>query len=106
MKVIGINSSARKDGNTAILINTVLEELHKHGIETELIQLANQVIEPCRACWACAAHGNCVHKKDAFQEIFEKMKAADGILLGSPVYLANISSNKYVGIIRKSSCNM
>lgn len=93
MKVIGINSSARKDGNTAILINVIFEELHKYGIETELIQLANQVIEPCRACWACAGHENCVHKKDAFQEIFEKMKEADGILLGSPVYLANISSN-------------
>ncbi|MDO4293779.1 MAG: flavodoxin family protein [Eubacteriales bacterium] len=93
MKVIGLNSSARKDGNTALLINTVFEELNKEGIETELIQLAGQVIEPCKACWACGGKGNCVHRRDAFREIFEKMKEADGILLGSPVYSANVSAN-------------
>lgn len=93
MKVIGLSSSARKDGNTALLINTVFEELHKEGIETEMIQLAGQVIEPCKACWACGGKGNCVHRKDTFREIFEKMKEADGILLGSPVYSANVSAN-------------
>lgn len=93
MKVLAINSSARKDGNTALLLGRVLEELHKEGIETELIQLAGQVIEPCKACWACGGQGNCVHRKDSFREIFEKMKEADGILLGSPVYSANISAN-------------
>ena len=93
MKVLAINSSARKDGNTAILINTVLEELNKAGIETEMIQLAGNVIEPCKACWACGGQGNCVHRKDSFREGFEKMKEADGILLGSPVYSANVSAN-------------
>lgn len=93
MKVLGINSSARKGGNTAILINTAFEELNKEGIETELIEFAGQVIEPCKACWACGGQKNCVHKKDRFQEIFEKMEEADGILLGSPVYSANISAN-------------
>ena len=93
MKVLAINSSARKDGNTAILINTVLEELNKAGIETEMIQLAGNVIEPCKACWACGGQGNCVHRKDSFREVFEKMKEADGMLLGSPVYSANVSSN-------------
>ncbi|MCB6202233.1 flavodoxin family protein [Extibacter muris] len=93
MKVLGINSSARKGGNTAILINKVFEELNKEGIETELIEFAGQVIEPCKACWACGGQKNCAHKKDRFQEVFEKMKEADGILLGSPVYSANISAN-------------
>lgn len=93
MKVLGINSSARKGGNTAILINKVFEELNKEGIETELIEFAGQIIEPCKACWACGGQKNCVHKKDRFQEVFEKMKEADGILLGSPVYSANISAN-------------
>ena len=93
MKVLAINSSARKDGNTAILINTVLEELNKAGIETEMIQLAGNVIVPCKACWACGGQGNCVHRKDSFREVFEKMKEADGILLGSPVYSANVSAN-------------
>lgn len=93
MKVLAINSSARKDGNTAILIKQVFEELNKEGIETEMIQLSGQAIEPCKACWACGGQENCVHRKDNFREIFEKMKEADGILLGSPVYSANISAN-------------
>lgn len=93
MKVLAINSSARKNGNTAILINRIFEELNKEGIETEMIQLAGQIIEPCKACWACGGQGNCVHRKDPFREIFDKMKEADGILLGSPVYSANISAN-------------
>lgn len=93
MKVLAINSSARKGGNTAILINTVFEELNKAGIETEMIQLAGEIIEPCKACWACGGRKNCVHKKDRFQEIFEKMTQADGIILASPVYTANISAN-------------
>lgn len=93
MKVLAINSSARKDGNTAILINRVFEELNQEGMETEMIQLAGEMIEPCKACWACGGQGNCVHRKDQFREIFDKMKEADGILLGSPVYSANISAN-------------
>lgn len=93
MKVLGINSSARKDGNTAILMEKVFEALNKEGIETEMIQLSGKIIEPCKACWACGGKRNCVHKKDQFQNIFEKMTQADGIILGSPVYTANISAN-------------
>lgn len=93
MKVLAINGSARKDGNTAILINTVFEELHKAGIETEMVQFSGNVIEPCKACWACGGQKNCVHRKDMFREVFDKMMKADGIILGSPVYSANISAN-------------
>lgn len=93
MKVLGINSSARKDGNTAILMEKVFEALNKEGIETEMIQLSGKIIEPCKACFACGGKRNCVHKKDPFQDIFEKMTQADGIILGSPVYTANISAN-------------
>lgn len=93
MKVLAINGSARKDGNTAILINTVFEELSKVGIETEMVQFSDKIIESCKACWACGGKKNCVHKNDLFQEIFEKMTQADGIILGSPVYTANISAN-------------
>ncbi|WP_168356814.1 flavodoxin family protein [Petralouisia muris] len=59
----------------------------------ELVQLSGKIIEPCKACWACGGKRNCVHKNDLFQEIFERMTQADGILLGSPVYTANISAN-------------
>lgn len=93
MKVLAINGSARKDGNTAILINEVFKELQAVGIETELVQFAGKVIEPCRACFACGGKGSCVFKKDGFVETFDKMKQADGILLGSPTYSADVSAN-------------
>lgn len=58
MKVIGINGSSRKDGNTAIIIGKVFDELNKEGIETELIQLADYEILPCRGCFACKGRRN------------------------------------------------
>lgn len=93
MKVLAINGSARKDGNTAIIINKIFEELNAVGIETEIVQFAGSIIEPCKACWACGGQNNCVHKKDMFREVYEKMLDADGIILGSPVYSANVSAN-------------
>ena len=102
MKVLGINSSARKDGNIAILMEKVFEALNKEGIETEMIQLSGKIIEPCKACFACGGKRNCVHKKDQFQDIFEKMTQADGIILGSPVYTANISANMQALLERAS----
>ena len=93
MKVLGISGSARKDGNTAIIMNAVLEELKKAGIETELIQFAGAAIQPCRACWACGGGEGCAVRGDAFCDTFEKVVQADGILLGSPVYSANVSAN-------------
>lgn len=92
MKVLGINGSARRDGNTAIMINKAFEELNASGIETELVQLGGGAIQPCKACWACGGENNCVHKADNFRELFDKMKSADGIILGSPVYCANVSA--------------
>lgn len=93
MKVLGINGSARRDGNTALMINKAFEELNALGIETELVQLGGGAIQPCKACWACGGENNCVHKADNFRELFDKMKSADGIILGSPVYCANVSAN-------------
>lgn len=92
MKVVAIHTSARKNGNTATLIQQVFKVIEKNGIETEVIDLAGKIIEPCKACWACSGKGNCVHANDMFQKIFEKMKEADAILLATPVYSANISS--------------
>ncbi len=107
MKVLGINGSARKDGNTAIIIQRVFEELNSEGIEIELVQFAGQVIEPCKACFACGGKGNCVHHKDAFTEVFEKMVEADGIILGSPVYSADVSANMKAFIERAAVvCDM
>lgn len=93
MKVLAINGSARKNGNTSILIQCILQNLNKADVETEVINLAENPIQPCKACFGCAGKGNCVFHTDHFREIFEKMKQADGLILGSPVYAANISAN-------------
>ena len=104
MKVVGINGSPRKDGNTAILIRTVFAELNEQGIETELIQLSGQTVKGCIACWKCMELKNqrCVITDDFFNECLAKMVAADGIILGSPVYSAGVTSQMKALIDRAS----
>ena len=93
MQVVAFNGSARKDGNTAILINHVLAELKKEGIETDQIQLAGKKIKGCIACFKCATNKDqrCSVKIDMVNECIEKMLNAQGILLGSPTYFADIT---------------
>jgi len=93
MKVIAINGSARKKGNTGQLINMVFEELNKEGIETELIKLAGKKIKSCKACLKCFKNKDkkCIVNNDILNELIEKMIAADAIILGSPTYFANVS---------------
>jgi multimeric flavodoxin WrbA len=107
MKVLAINGSSRKNGNTHILINRILEKLNSTSIETEEIQLAINIIHPCKACFSCGGKENCIYQKDNFSEIFTKMKQADGIILASPVYSANISANMQAFLERASVvCDM
>ncbi len=93
MKVIAFNGSARKNGNTAILLDLVLDELRREGIETEMIQLAGKNIHGCLACRKCFARkdGRCAQKNDDGNELIERMTEADGILLGSPTYVTDVS---------------
>ncbi|HEY1206937.1 MAG TPA: flavodoxin family protein [Bryobacteraceae bacterium] len=93
MKVVAISGSARRDGNTAILLRHVLGEMEKEGIETELIQLSGKKIHGCLACRECSKRKDrrCAQKDDFGNECIAKMEAADGILLGSPTYVADIS---------------
>ncbi len=94
MKVIGFNGSARKDGNTALLVNHVLDELQKEGIETDLFQLSGKKIHGCMACYKCFQNKDrrCSVKNDILNECIEKMIEADGIILGSPTYFTDVSS--------------
>ena len=93
MKVAAFNGSARKDGNTAKLINYALEELHKEGIEAELLQLSGQPIHGCIACYKCFASKDrrCAVTDDIANVCIEKMDQADGIIIGSPTYFAGIT---------------
>ena len=94
MKVVAFNGSSRKDGNTAILLNTVLGELEKEGIDTELVQLAGNPLQGCIACFKCFENKDkrCAVTKDKLNEYLEKMISADGIVLGTPVYYADATA--------------
>jgi multimeric flavodoxin WrbA len=94
MKVIAINGSARKNGNTSILIEKVFEPLRGEGIECEQVQLAGHEIRGCRACYKCSNKKNkrCSFEGDIVNECIDKMVEADGIILGSPVYVTDVSS--------------
>jgi multimeric flavodoxin WrbA len=94
MKVVAFNGSARKDGNTAILIREAFREIEKEGIETEMVQLAGQKIHGCIACGRCFQTKNqrCAVDDDIANTCIEKMIAADGIILASPTYFADVST--------------
>ena len=94
MKVVAFNGSARKNGNTAILINYVLKEIEEQGIETELIQLKGKKLKGCIACMKCFENKDqrCSVATDDVNSFIEKMIEADGIILGSPTYFANVST--------------
>jgi multimeric flavodoxin WrbA len=94
MKVVAFNGSARKDGNTAHLIRHVFTELEKEGIGTELVQLSGKKIKGCIACFKCWENKDrqCAVRNDFLNECLDRMVAADGIILGSPTYFANVST--------------
>jgi len=113
MKVIAFNGSARKDGNTAILIKAVFEELGKEGIAAELFQLAGKHIHGCIACGKCfeAKNKRCAVTNDVANECIEKMIEADGIILGSPTYFADLTPEIKAlidrsGFVAKANGNM
>jgi multimeric flavodoxin WrbA len=95
VKVIGFNGSARKNGNTAILIKQVFVELEKAGIQTELVELSGKTIAGCIACRNCFKNKDfrCAQTKDAANEFIAKMREADAIILGSPVYFADVTAS-------------
>lgn len=113
MKVIAFNGSARKDGNTAKLIHFLFEELEQEGIKTELIQLSGTNIHGCRACLGCFKNKNhkCAFDDDDVNDYIQKMLAADAIILASPVYFANLSTElkaliDRVGFVSRANNNM
>jgi len=94
VKVVAFSGSARKDGNTAMLVRKVFEPLEREGIETELVQLAGKKVHGCTACLKCAdaRTGNCEGVRDFVNECIDKMLAADGIIIASPTYFADVTA--------------
>jgi multimeric flavodoxin WrbA len=94
MKVVAFNGSPRPNGNTATLMKLALAELEKAGIETELVQVGSRPIHGCSACYKCKEKHDqrCIFNDDPVNEYIAKMVEADGIILGSPTYFADISA--------------
>ncbi len=90
MKVIAINGSPKPRGNTYTAIKTVCDELEKQGIETEILHVGNMEIKGCISCGRCK-DGHCIFSGEELRSIVDKIHAADGLILGSPVYYASIA---------------
>lgn len=92
--VVGINGSPRKEGNTAYALRYALRILEEEGFATRYIALADLTITPCDGCFACRT-GSCVHDDD-MALIYEALRACDGLILASPVYMGMITGQMKV----------
>ncbi len=92
MRVIAINSSARKSGNTCDLLKRVLEPLEAGGVSCEIMHIGGGILRGCTGCGACAARMDerCVFDDDMLNDAVQRMKVADGIILGAPTYFADV----------------
>ena len=86
MKVLLINGSPRKNGNTQIALEEVSKTLEECGVQTEIIQIGNKPVRGCIACGKCHELGKCVFQDDLYKNIRESLQNADGVIVGSPVY--------------------
>jgi multimeric flavodoxin WrbA len=102
MKILGINSSPRgKHSRTLKLVDAVLDGAKERGAETELVDIAALDIRYCLGCQVCYAEGECVQEDD-LAELVDNMLSADGIVLGSPVYMHSVTAQLKTVIDRMS----
>jgi multimeric flavodoxin WrbA len=94
MKVIAFNGSPRSGGNTEQLLKVALNELEIEGFDTELIQVGGRTLRGCIACGKCVDNQDekCVIATDPINEWIQKIKEADGVLLGSPTYFTDVTT--------------
>lgn len=90
MKVVGICGSPRRGGNTEYATQYALDRIAEKGIETELIRLCECNVHYCTACYNCVQQKRCTIEDD-LEEIFQKIEAADGLIMASPVYHASVT---------------
>ena len=88
MKVLLINGSPHKKGNTYIALLEVATALEKEGVATEIVSIGTKAIQGCIACNKCQETGVCVFNDEPYRTIREKLQQADGVIIGSPVYFA------------------
>lgn len=95
MKVIAFNGSPKEKGNTYFSLRTVADVLEKEEIEVEIIHVGDKAIRGCTGCYGCGKNKNekCIIDTDLVNECIPKVIAADGILLGSPVYYSGINGS-------------
>ena len=91
MKVLILNGSPRANGNTAVAVNEMVKIFETEGVETEIMQIGKQDIRGCISCGHCVKNGKCVFD-DVVNEVAEKLKEADGLVLASPVYYASANA--------------
>lgn len=95
MKVLGINGSPHGEGNTFSALNIAGEIFNQEGIDFEIFNVGMKAVQGCTGCGACGKKQNeeCIFTKDVVNEGIQKMKEADGIILGSPVHFSGIGGN-------------
>ena len=91
MKVLMVNGSPHPNGNTAAALAEMQKVFEAEGVETELLQIGNKAIRGCVACGSCREKGKCVFD-DAVNEAAPIFEAADGIVVGTPVYYASANA--------------
>ena len=91
MKVLILNGSPRKDGNTALAVEQMCGVFREEGVETEVVQLGNLDIRGCLACGGCFGKGKCVID-DVVNELAGKFEQADGLVAATPVYFASANA--------------
>ena len=88
MKVLLINGSPRKAGNTFRALSEVAKTLESLGVESEIVNIGPVAVQGCIACFRCKGLGRCVFNDTPYVTIREKIESADGLVVGSPVYYA------------------
>ncbi len=95
MEVVGIVGSPRKHGNSELLVQSALDAAQADGAQTELLSFSGRNVQFCDGCYACEKTGEC-HIKDDLQEVYAKVREADGIIIGSPIYFHSVSGQTKV----------
>lgn len=92
MKVLMLNGSPKARGNTYLALEEMKKVFYAQGIESEIVQVGNQVIRGCVACRTCHETGKCIYDDDIINELAPKLEECDGMVVGSPVYYGSANA--------------